>query len=175
MNLKYALKYGGIAGLIMIVSWFVTNQLLGSENGETMDFGSSELLGYVSMLLAFSMVFLGVKSYRDKESGGAITFGKAFLIGLYIVLVTSVIYVVGWMTYYPNFMADFPDQYMQSQITQLQESGVTGEELAMKKEEIASWMEWYKKPYNMAGMTFVEIFPIGLIVALISAVIWRKK
>ena len=175
MKMKYAFKFGGIAGLIMIVSWFVTNQLFGSGDGEAMDFGSSELLGYASMLLAFSMVFLGVKSYRDKESSGAFTFGRAFLIGLYIVLVTSVIYVLGWMVYYPNFMADFPDQYLQSQLTQLESSGVTGAELEAKKQEMLNWMEWYKKPYNMAGMTFLEIFPIGLIISLISAFIWRKK
>ncbi|WP_421876939.1 DUF4199 domain-containing protein [Marinoscillum sp.] len=173
-SLNYALKYGAVAGVIMIVSWFVSHQLFTSEDG-SFDSSMGEFLGYAAMILAFTMVFLGVKNYRDREGAGHITFGKAFLIGLYIVLVTSVIYVVGWMIYYPNFMADFPDQYLQSQLAQLKESGLSETEIQTKKEELIGWMEWYKEPQNMAAMTFMEIFPVGLIVTVISAFIWKKK
>jgi len=55
------------------------------------------LVGYAAMLLAFSLVYVGVKSYRDRENGGVICFGKAFQVGLLISLVASTIYVITWM------------------------------------------------------------------------------
>jgi len=64
---------------------------------------------------------------------------------------------------------------MASQLKSLEESGMTGVELEAKREEMASFMDWYKQPLNMIGMTIVEILPIGLIVALISALVWKKK
>lgn len=158
----------------MVASWFLSHQWLAADEEGT-DLKMSELLGYLAMILAFTMVFLGVKNYRDQQLNGYITFGQAFLTGMYMVLVTSVIYVVGWMLYYPAFMADFPDTYLQSQLAELESSGLSGEDLAAKKNDIIAWMEWYKKPQNMAGMTFMEIFPVGLVVALISALIWKKK
>ena len=173
-NLTHALKFGAISGAIMIIGWFATHQLFTNEDGG-FDMASSEILGYSAMLLAFVAVFIGVKNYRDKQLDGHITFGKAFLIGLYTVLVTAFIYVVGWMIYFPNFMPDFADQYMASQITALEESGITGAELQAQKEEMASFMEWYKQPINMIGMTIMEILPIGLIVAAVSALVWKKK
>ncbi len=50
------------------------------------------------MLLAFSFIFVGIKNYRDKYNQGNITFGKAFLMGLYMSLIASTIYVAVWMS-----------------------------------------------------------------------------
>ncbi|MEQ8471171.1 MAG: DUF4199 domain-containing protein [Marinoscillum sp.] len=171
---KHILKYGSISGVIMIASWFISHLIFTEDDG-SFDMSSGELLGYASMILAFTAVFIGVKNYRDKELKGVINFKKAFAIGLYIVLVTSVIYVIGWMIYYPNFMPDFADQYLDGQITQLEESGLTGVELDQKVEELTSEMELYKNPIVMSGVTFMEIFPVGLVVAFLCALILKKK
>ncbi|WP_258098484.1 DUF4199 domain-containing protein [Marinoscillum pacificum] len=173
-NLLYALKYGAIGGAIIVFGWYLAHQVLSNEDG-SFNMERSEILGYAAMLLAFVAVFIGVKNYRDKELNGSISFGKAYLIGMYIVLVTTFIYVAGWMIYFPLFIPDFPDQFMASQLKSLEESGMTGVELEAKREEMASFMDWYRQPLNMIGMTIVEILPIGLIVALISALVWKKK
>lgn len=171
---KHILKYGGISGFIMICSWFLSHLLFTSDDG-VYDTAKSEIVGYISMILAFSAVFIGVKKYRDNERNGVIDFKNAFLVGLYIVLVTSVIYVIGWMIYYPNFMPDFADQYLQSQVVLLEESGVSGEELDQKVDELTQNMELYKNPVIMSGMTFIEIFPVGFIIAILCALILKKR
>ena len=54
------------------------------------------LRGYIIMLVALSMVFVGIKHYRDRNLGGFIKFGTAFLLGLVITTVASILYVIGW-------------------------------------------------------------------------------
>ena len=51
----------------------------------------SEIVGFASMILAFSFLFLGLKQQREAQDG-KITFGKAFLTGLKIALLISTIF-----------------------------------------------------------------------------------
>ncbi len=169
---KTALIYGGIASSVMIISWFMMNGLFTSSDG-SMDFTKGQFIGYAAMILGLTAIFIGVKRYRDNHLNGVISFKKAFLAGAYMVLIASVIYVIGWMIYYPNFIPDFTDKYAAYQIQQYADSGLTGAELAAKKEDIHATMETYKKPQVVIAYTFMEIFPVGLIVALISAFILK--
>ena len=140
-----------------------------------MDFELGELIGYASMILALSTVFFGVKSYRDKQRNGFISFKDAFLNGLIIVLIASVIYVVGWMIYYPNFMPDFADQFLQHEQAKLMKEGLAQEVVDRKMAEMKNMMAMYDNPVLMAGLTFLEIFPVGVVVALVSAFILKRK
>lgn len=173
--LKFALKYGALAGFLMPLGWWLTQVIFPPVEGEPYDFSQGEYFGYAAMLLALTAVFIGIKQYRDKQKSGVIRFWEAFRLGLYIVLVASAIYVISWLIYMPNFMPDFADQYTEFQVKQYEESGLTGAELETKKQELYDWMELYENPAVMIGMTFMEIFPVGLVVTLISAAILRKK
>src|SRR5579872_1258831 len=100
---KVVLTYGVIAGLIICVLMVVVG-LGTSDHG---DYSLSVVLGYATMIVALSMVFFGIRQYRDAYSGGAIKFGRAFLIGLYITLIASVFYVAGWKIYSSIAIPDF--------------------------------------------------------------------
>src|SRR5688500_10637572 len=92
--------FGLIAGLIS-TSGFFYNMVSGDAHFENMEMGM--VYGYASMLLAFVLIFVAIKQYRDKVRGGTITFGKAFMVGLYVTLIASTVYVLTWMVYYYNF------------------------------------------------------------------------
>lgn len=168
MKRKIALKYGLISGGLIVCSWFVT---LGMEGDP--DFGLAEVLGYIIMIAALSAVFLGIKKIRDEK--GTISFKEAFFNGLGITLVASVIYVIGWMIYMPNFAPDFVDKYRASQVELIEQSDIAEEEKVKEINEMDEWMESYKKPHVMVAMTFTEIFPIGVIITLISSLILKRK
>jgi hypothetical protein len=54
--------------------------------------------------------------------------------------------------------------------------GATAEELEAAKKEWESFGEMYKNPaFRFMFTIFVEIFPVGLVITLISAGILRKK
>ena len=172
MNLKLALKYGLICGGLIVASFFINYFI----KGDSEDFSTGEIVGYTVMLLALSAVFIGLKNFRDKTLGGLMTFRQGFLNGLGIVLVASIIYVLGWMIYQPNFAPDFADKYNAAQVEKVKtDSTLTPEQQNEKIAEMEAFLVEYKKPHVMAAFTFLEIFPVGLIVVLISSFALMKR
>ena len=60
-------------------------------------------------------------------------------------------------------------------LEKLKAGGATPEKLAEEKAKMDRFQELYKNPFINVGMTFMEIFPVGLIVTTVSAAILRKK
>jgi hypothetical protein len=169
MNMKtIVLRYGLGAGLLLggmaavMIPWCMNG------NG-------SEVVGYSAMVLAFLLVFFGIRSYRNGAGGGAITFGKAFQVGILITLVTCAVYVVAWEIVYWGFIPDFAETYSRNVLDQLRESGATAEAVAAKRAEMEQFQVWYKNPLFNVAITFMEIFPVGLIMTLVSAAILRRR
>ena len=168
---KVVLVYGIIAGLIVAGMMIFSTAYFCSKG----DFDHGLIYGYTSMIIAFSMIFVGVKSFRDKHNGGTISFGKAFKIGLFISLIASTIYVISWLINYYCFMPDFMDKYAVIMAAKAQASGITGDQLAKKTAEIAQMKEWYKNPFFVILMTYVEILPVALVVTVITALILKRN
>ncbi len=163
--------FGGIGGGVLVLMMFLTMPL----SGGPIDFDTAEWLGYLSMIVALSVIFVGIKSYRDKVLGGQISFGKGVQVGLLITLVASAIYVLGWLIYLNTVGGNFMDAYHQHSVEKLQHSGLSPAEFQEKLAEMEKFRELYRNPLVQIGVTFLEIFPVGLIITLISAAILRKK
>src|SRR6187399_1114382 len=100
---KNIIIYGLIAGAIVSATMLIGMNYMSHCEG-SVDYGTSMLVGYASMLIAFSLVFVGIRNYRDKYNGGIISFGKAFKIGILMVLIASTIYVAAWLVDYYLFI-----------------------------------------------------------------------
>ena len=167
---KTIVKYGFISGAISSVLMAATVPF-----AHQIGFDYGALVGYTSMLLAFMMVFLGIRSYRDNESNGQISFGKAFAIGISITLIMSCCYVFTWEIIYYNFMPDFLDTYAAHMVEKMKASGASAAAVQAQVAQLEKYKELYKNPIFNALMTFIEPFPVGLVITLISAAILRKK
>ena len=165
--MKYTLVYGSIVGAIVIVAIVVTSAL--SLPGHA----TSEWFGYLVMLMAMSLIFVGVKRFRDFECGGVIGFGRALALGVGIAAVAGVIYVVGWEIYLALSGRDFMGEYSKGIIDAMRAKGATASTIAAKQAEMRSFAEMYRNPVMRLPLTFIEIFPVGLLVALISAGLLR--
>lgn len=140
-----------------------------------MDFDKGMIYGFGSMILAFSLIFVAVKSYRDKHNNGVITFGKAFQIGLYIALIASTIYVFAWL-YSLNYMfPDFPEKYSSYVIAQAEANGASPAEIRLQIKDMENFKESYKNPVIVILYTYMEILPLGIVVALITAAFLKRK
>ncbi|MBC7758798.1 MAG: DUF4199 domain-containing protein [Phormidesmis sp. FL-bin-119] len=168
---RIVLVFGSVSGLLIGLWTMASMAYLYNTN----NYEGSMLLGYTAMLLALSLVYVGVKSYRDKENGGIITFGKAFQLALLISLLASTIYVIAWTTEYYLFMPDFMEKFSAQYLQKAQNSGVSAAELSAKAAEINSMKELYKNPLMVVLFTYLEILPVGLIVSLISALLLKRK
>jgi len=169
---KIVLVFGLISGFIL--SALVTVIIVLCLNGKV-DLANGEVLGYTTMVLGFIMVFFGIRSYRDNVSRGTITFLKALQVGLLISLITCVFYVVSWEIVYYNFIPDFADRYAARMIEEAQAHGATAQAMAAKQQEMAEFKRYYANPVINVAMTFMEIFPVGLLMTVVSALILRKK
>ncbi len=171
---KNILIYGLISGLVVSLLMLLSINYLSHCEGNV-DFDTSMLIGYASMLIAFSLVFVGVRNYRDKYNQGIISFGKAFKIGILITLISSTVYVIAWLIAYFGFMPDFIEKYSVHMIEQLKASGASQVAIDQQTKEMADFAVMYKNPFFNALMTYMEILPVGLIVTLISALILKRK
>lgn len=171
---KNILIYGLIAGTLISTFMLISMNYLSHCEG-SVDYATSMMVGYASMLIAFSLVFVGTRNYRDKYNGGVISFGKAFKTGFMIALIASTMYVIAWMIDYFYFMPDFMDKYSAHMLEELKASGASAAEIASKTKEMADMGKMYKNPFFNALITYAEILPVGLIVTLISSLILKRK
>ena len=132
-------------------------------------------LGYTILLLAFLLVFFGIRSYRDTEGDGQITFARAFAVAISITLITCVCYVVTWEVLYFNFLHGFMGKYTAHMIEKAQASGASAAAIQAKVEQLNNYKAQYEKLWFNAAVTFLEPFPVGLVITLLSSAILRKR
>ena len=161
---KTVLTFGSIAGVILSVMMLVTLPLI-----DRIGFKRAEVIGYTTMVLAFLLVFFGVRSYRDNVAAGSISFGRGFAVGMLIVVVASVFYVATWQLIYYKLVPDFTTKYQAHTIEKARASGKSQAEIDKKVADAEKFAQMYKNPLMNAAITFIEPLPVGLIIALISA------
>jgi hypothetical protein len=167
---KIVLTFGLIAGAVMSAMMLLTlpfQDRIGFERGA--------IVGYTTMVLAFLMVYFGVRAYRDSVGGGSVTFGRAFLVGLLITLVATACYVATWELIYYALAPDFADKYAAYELAKAKAAGASGAQLAAKSQQLAAFAKAYRNPLVNVAYTFLEPLPVGLLFALVSAGILGRK
>lgn len=164
--LTFGLISGGISAAMMLVTLPFVDKI-GFEKGE--------ILGYTVMVLSALMVFFGVRSYRENAGGGRLTFGRGFAVGILITLISSVCYVATWEIVYFKLMPDFADKYAAHMVERAKASGASQQKIDESVRQAKQFKQMYDNPAINVGITFMEVFPVGLVVTLVSAGILRKK
>jgi hypothetical protein len=169
--IRIILIYGVIAGLIVAVPMGWGMLTLTEETVPE----NAALYGYLSMLVALTMVFLGIKHHRDKALGGVIKFAPALMIGLGISAVASVFWAVGWEISLALTGFDFAAAYTQSLLEAATARGASEAELAQVVADAEAFTRMYANPLVRFPITFVEMFPIGVLISLIAAALLRNS
>jgi hypothetical protein len=169
--LRTILKYGVIAGLVIGGLEFGT--VAAFSGMPPLKYGM--LIGYTTMLIALSAVFVGIKQHRDVDRGGVIGFWPAFGVGLGVSFIAGIFYVVAWEAVQTWTHMDFAGFYAQAMIENEKAKGASAEALAKLSAEMATFKLQYADPLFRLPMTFVEIFPVGVLVSLVSAALLRNS
>src|SRR5580693_8864163 len=167
---KTVLTFGLISGVLSSVMMVATVPFLHKTG-----FNKGLVIGYTAIVLSFLLVFFGIRSYRDNVGNGQITFTKAFAVGISITLISCIFYVVTWEILYFNFLPDFMDKYGAHMIEKLKAAGAGPAAIQAQLEQIRKYKEMEDNPLLNAAMTFIEPFPIGLAITLVSAAVLRRK
>jgi hypothetical protein len=167
---KTVLTFGLIAGVILSAMMAITmpfHEQIGTDR--------ALVIGYTSMVIAFLLIFFGVRSYRDNVAGGTVRFGRAFAVGALIGLVASACYVASWEVVYTNFMPDYLTNYQAEELAKARAEGESEEAIAEMKAEMDELAEWYKNPAIRAAFTLMEPLPVALVIALVSAGVLSRR
>jgi hypothetical protein len=167
---RTVLRFGLISGAVMSLLMLATlpfQDAIGFDNGA--------LVGYTGMVVAFLMIYFGVRSYRDKEGGGAVSFGRALVVGALIAAVSSVCYVATWEVIYFGLAPDFMQKYEAYALKKARAAGESEAAIERKRAELAEFARMYRNPLVNAAITFVEPLPVGLLIATVSAAALRRR
>lgn len=167
---KIVLTFGLIAGVIMAAMMLITLPFQ-----DEIGFDRGQILGYTTMLVAFLLIFFGVRSYRDNVAGGVVRFGRAFAVGMLIAAVASACYAAAWEVYYFKFEPDFMAKYQTHALEKARAGGESAEALAKRKAEMDRWAKLYSNPAINFAVTFFEPLPVALIVSLVSAGVLSRR
>jgi hypothetical protein len=167
---KTVLTFGLICGAILSAMMLATLPFL-----DRIGFDRGEIIGYTSMVLAFLLIFFGVRSYRDNVAGGTIGFGRALAVGFLISAVASACYVLTWEVIYFRITPDFGEKYQAHMIDKARQAGESEEALARKKAEMDRFVELYRNPVINVAITFLEPLPVALVMSLVSAGVLRRR
>lgn len=163
---KIVLVFGSIIGVILSINGVILVNMM--YNNPT--FQGNQLVGYAIMVLMFSLIFFGVRNYRDKVLDQSISFGNALKTGALIALVASTIYAVVWLICYHLFVPDFIDVYTEHVL-----ASTAPEDVEAKSAQMADFKEMYQNPVFTLLITYSEVLPVGLVVALVSALVLKRS
>jgi hypothetical protein len=164
------IKYGLISGALAAVCPLIMTLVLKSYG-----FDNTAYVGYTLIILTMSVIFFGIKAYRDNVNEGQVSFKNGLLIGLGIAVISSVCYSLSWMVIYYNFIPTFMEDYATFSIQKLKERGASEVELSKTQAELQQFKDLYKTPLGVFGVTLMEPLPVGILGALVSAFILKKK
>lgn len=167
---KIVLVFGLIAGAILSGGMLAMTPAMSRS-----EFDKGAVVGYTTMVVAFLLIFFGIRSYRENVGGGVVSFGRAFKIGALITLVAAVCYVATWQYVYYRIAPDFMDKYAAHVIQKEQAKGASEAELDATRAKMAKYAEMYENPFFNMGIILMEPLPVGLIMTLVSAAILRRK
>lgn len=162
--------FGLISGAISSLMLFATVPFV-----DQIGFDIGMIIGYTTMVVSFLLVFFSIRWYRDEIGGGKITFARAFAVGILTTLISCVFYVVSWEIIYFNFIPDFAEKYASYALEKARTSGASQQALETQRQQLESMAQMYKNPAINAAITFLEPFPVGLLITLISAGILRRQ
>jgi hypothetical protein len=168
---KIVLIFGLIAGFIlsaMMMRAMLFKDAIGFDRGL--------IVGYTSMVIAFLLIYFGVRSYRDNVAGGTVRFGRAFSVGALIALVAALCYVATWeVIYYSRLMPNYLTEYREHALAKARAEGKSEQAIALQRVEMEKFAKLYENPFVNSAVTFLEPLPVALIISLVSAAMLSRR
>jgi hypothetical protein len=169
--IRLILICGVIAGLLVAVPMVWLMMTLTEETAPE----NGALYGYLTMIIALTAVFLGIKHYRDNTLGGVVKFVPALMVGLGISAVASLFWVVGWEISLAFSGFNYADAYANATMEAARAEGASQAELEEVKAQAEAFTKMYANPLFRLPITFIEMFPIGVLISLVSAALLRNS
>ncbi|MDB4890549.1 MAG: hypothetical protein JWL61_2404 [Gemmatimonadetes bacterium] len=159
--------FGLISGAILSLMMAISMAFIGHIGDKGM------IIGYTTMVVSFLMVFVGIKTYRDNVLGGSIGFVRAFQVGILIAMIGSMCYVATWEVLF--YGSSVGEKVLAQMIEKEKTRGANQAENDANVAKMRKFHEQYHNPFINSALTFIEAFPVGLVITLVSAGVLSRK
>ena len=167
---KLVLTYGTISGAMLAAMMLATVPFM-----DRIGYDRGQIIGYTSMVVAFLLIYFGVRSYRDNVAGGTVSFGRALQVGALIAAVASGWYVATWQVARNRVAPDFLEKYNAHTLEKARADGETEAQIAQRQVDMEKFAKLYKNPAFNVAVTFLEPLPVALVMALVSASLLSRR
>lgn len=170
--LKYVLKYSLIScGVLVVIN--LASLLMGRPTPDT--YAISEVIGYAIIIVSLSVMFFGIRRYRDRELDGKITFWKAFGFGMAITTFAAVTFgLYNWVyikVIYPDFITD----YVKYSKEQIMNSGLSQAEIEKNLHYLQDMSGLYSNVWFQNFIMFATVLAIGIVMSILASLILKRK
>jgi hypothetical protein len=162
--------FGISSGVVAIVLMLATLPYIQNHDSQKAD-----IFGYASMVLSALLVFFGIRSYREKESDGRLTYGRGLLVGVLITLVSWACFSVAFELIYFWIVPDYGEKFAACMVERARESGGTPADIDKARSQAAMFRRLWDNPLTNAALTLATLFPVGFAAAAVSAAILRRR
>jgi len=167
---KTVLLFGLISGVAHLAMTAASIPYIYSHN-----FTMSDVLGYSTIVVSALILFFGIRSYRQRTADGRMTFGRGFLVGILITLIFCACHIVTFEILYFKVLPDFGDKWSACQVDRARAKGGSPQDVAAAEKNAQTVKKLFDNPATNALVNFATTFPIGLVLAGVSAAILRKR
>ena len=161
------IRYGLIGGLMFIIVALIGNLTGFSSPSNMMSIFFNMVVG---IILFVGLMVVTIRHHRDKDLGGYITFGRAFLVGLLVVLIAGTL--SNLFNYF--YITVIDPEYMTNMMRDMQ--GMY-ENFGMSEEQIEAAMAQVENltPARIMLQGLIGQLVMGSVVAAIVAAIMKRK
>ena len=166
---KSVLKFGLLSSLTLIILFAIQFSI-----EDIISYSTSEVFGYLSIVVALLFIYFAIKHYRDSINKGSVSFGKALLIGVLVSLLAGLTFGVINYVYVevinPEFMTEYYDHMVEKA-----KSSLSAAEFQIKLQDMEAEKEMFSNSIISSLVMSATVLIIGFIIAAISGLILQRK
>jgi Protein of unknown function (DUF4199) len=160
---KISFTYGAICGLISIVL-FLLFYFMGTDI-------QSKAPQYLSYAVLAIVIILGIKSYRDQDLGGYISYSKALGTGTLISLYSGLIGAAFSVVFFQYIAPEMVDQIIAAATENMAKQGVPEDQMQMG----IDWTRKFMQPTWLFLFSVITSVFLGFVFSLLIAVFLKKE
>ncbi|MDY0343839.1 MAG: DUF4199 domain-containing protein [Lentimicrobium sp.] len=159
---NHALRYGLLTG----IAYILLSLLFYS-------FGLSQQswVGYASFVVLIAGIIMGTVAYRDKHSGGYLSYGRSLATGVLISLVAGIVMAVYSYLFFKFFEPGMIDSMMDVAAQSLADKGMAEDQI----DQAMSITGKFMTPIWMAVISIFSLTFYGTIFSLITSIFIKKE
>lgn len=172
--LRFILRFGLVSGLLM-VGLFILSWVVVGNNPD--NYSISEVIGYSTMVLCLSLIFMATHRHRQAQPASAgYSYGRGLVLGLGVTAIASVLFGLYSAVLMTVVEPEFADQYYQHYIEQVrQDTTMTPAQQEAHIAQMNADREMFSNPVMQFLVMSLTVFPVGLLISLVSAAIFRRR